>query len=249
MDAYEDEERSAFQKYRVILGCGLVAVVAVLVWFGQKHSTRASRPRQEQNVILVNLPPPPPVPPAPRPPPQSAPPPAESQQKMIEQAPINETEPKPVEPPKTEAPASDAPALGTSIQGNGQSDGFGLSGGDSFGGGTGGKGNTVSRGSSSRWGWYAGHVQSAISQALQSNANTRTANFRVDVQIWSDRTGRITRVHLVRSTGDAALDGAITNDVLAGLILQEPPPDGMPMPIVLRLTARNSSIALSRQHS
>src|SRR5580693_8451012 len=93
MGAYEEEEQSAFQKYRVVLGCGLVAVIAVAVWFGQKHSARASRPRQEQNVILVNLPPPPPVPPAPRPPSQS-PPPTESQQKMIEQAPVNETETK-----------------------------------------------------------------------------------------------------------------------------------------------------------
>jgi periplasmic protein TonB len=249
MRAYEEEERSAFQKYRAVLVCGLVAVIAVAVWFVQKHSVRATHSRQEQNVVLVNLPPPPLLPPAPRPPPQSAPPPAESQQKMIEQVPVNEPETKPIEAPKTEAPASDAPALGTSIQGNGTSDGFGLSGGDSFGGGTGGKGGTVSRGSSSRWGWYAGQVQSAISQALQSNTNTRTASFRVDVQIWSDRTGRITRAHLVRSTGDAALDDVITNNVLAGLVLQEPPPDGMPMPIVLRLTARNSSIALSRQHS
>jgi periplasmic protein TonB len=249
MSIYEEEERSAFQKYRVVLGCGLVAVIAVAVWFGQKHSARASHPRQEQNVILVNLPPPPPVPPAPRPLLQSAPPPAESQPRMIEQVPVNETETKPVEASKPEAPASDSPALGTSIQGNGSPDGFGLSGGDSFGGGTGGKGSTISRGSSSRWGWYASQVQNSISQALQSNTNTRTANFRVDVQIWSDRTGRITRAHLVRSTGDTALDDAITNNVLAGLVLQEPPPDGMPMPIVLRLTARNSSMALSRQHS
>jgi hypothetical protein len=30
-----------------------------------------------------------------------------------------------------------------------------------------------------------------------------------------------------------------------GLILQEPPPDGMPMPIMLRLTARRPNMALS----
>ena len=249
MRGYEEEERSAFQKYRVILGCGFVAVIAVAVWFGQKHFARTSHPRPQQNVVLVNLPPPPPIPPPPRPPSQSPPPPVEGQQKMIEQTPVNETETKPVEASKPESPASDAPALGTSIQGNGPPDGFGLRGGDSFGGGTGGKGNTVSRGNSSRWGWYASQVQNAISQALQSNTNTRTANFSVDVQIWSDRTGRITRAHLVRSTGDSALDDAITNNVLTGLVLHESPPDGMPMPIVLRLTARNSSIALSRQHS
>ena len=249
MGTYEEEEQSTFQKYRVILGCGLAAVIAVAAWFGQRHSTRASRPRPEQNVILVNLPPPPPVAPAPRPPSQSPPPPVESQQKMIEQAPVNETETKPVEASRAESPSSDSAALGTSIQGSGPPDGFGLRGGNSFGGSVGGTGTGASRGSSSRWGWYASQVQSSISQALQSNINTRTANFRVDAQIWSDRTGRITRAHLLRSTGDPALDGAITNDVLASLVLQEPPPDGMPMPIVLRLTARNPSLTLSRQHS
>jgi hypothetical protein len=106
----------------------------------------------------------------------------------------------------------------------------------------------MSHGSSSRWGWYANQVQGTISQALQGDANTRTADFRIVVQIWSDRAGRITRARLAGSTGSVALDKAITNEVLGGLILQEPPPDGMPMPIVLRLTARHSQAALSRQY-
>lgn len=246
MGAYEDEEPGAFQKYRVIIGCGLIAAIATAVWFGQKRFNRTSHARQEQRVILVNLPPPPPLPPpAPRPS-QLPPPPAASEQKMIMQAPVNEVESKADEPSKNEPPASESSPLGTSIQGNGPPDGFGLRGGNSFGGSIGGTGNTSAQAGSSRWGWYAGQVQNVISQALQSNINTRTADFRVDVQIWSDRTGRITRARIARSTGNAALDSAITNEVLAGLVLQEPPPDGMPMPIVLRLTARNSSVALSR---
>jgi len=161
---------------------------------------------------------------------------------MIEQEPVNEMESKPDKTSKNEPPDSESPALGTSIQGDGPPDGFGLRGGSSFFGG--GTGNTINRGSSSRWGWYANQVQSGISQALQSNNNTRTADFRIVVQIWSDRTGRITRAHIAGSTGNAALDNAITNEVLVGLILQEPPPEGMPMPIVLRLTARHSPAAL-----
>jgi periplasmic protein TonB len=246
MGDYQEEEQGVFQKYRVIIGCALVAAIAIVVWFGQRRVDRTSRPRQEQHFILVNLPPPPSLPAPVRVPPQSLPTPTESKQEMIAQEPVNEAESKPVEAPKSESPASKSPSLGTSIQGNGSPDGFGLQGGDSFGGGTGGAGNAINRGSNSRWGWYAGQVQNTISQSLQSNANTRAADFRVDVQIWSDRTGRITRAHIVRSTGDAALDNAITNEVLVGLHLQEPPPDAMPMPIVLRLTARNSSTNFSR---
>lgn len=245
MSAYEEEEPGILQKYRVIIGCGLAAAIAITVWFGQRHFDRPSRSRHEQNVILVNLPPS--QPPPPPPPPSQLPPTlAASEQQMVAQEPVNAMESKPDETSKNEPPASEAPALGTSIQGNGPPDGFGLHGGNSFFGG--GTGKMMSHGSSSRWGWYANQVQGTISQALQGDANTRTADFRIVVQIWSDRAGRITRARLAGSTGSVALDKAITNEVLGGLILQEPPPDGMPMPIVLRLTARHSQAALSRQY-
>ena len=244
MGAYEEEEPGVFQKYRLLIGGGLVAILAIAVGFGLSRFHPTARPRREQNIVMVNLPPPPPLPPPPRPRIESPPPSTESEPKMITQEPVNENESKPTEETKGAAPASEAPALGTSIQGSGSSGEFGLSGGDSFGGGT---GKTTKHGSSSRWGWYASEVQSAITRALQSNDNTRTADFRVVVQVWSDRNGRITRAHLTGSTGTVALDDAITNQVLAGLILQESPPDGMPMPIVLRLTARHSQTALSRQ--
>ena len=240
MGIFDEEEPSVFQKYGLIIGFSVVSAIAVALWFGRRQFEGTSRPRQEQNMILVNLPPAPlPPPPAP----SQLPPPTESEQKMIAQEPVNAMESKPDEASKAQPSPSDSPALGTSIQGDGPPDGFGLQGGNSFGGGT---GKTVSRGSGSRWGWYASRVQSTISQALQSNHNTRDADFRMVVRIWSDRTGRITRARMAGSTGNEALDNAITNQVLGVLVLQEPPPDGMPMPIVLRLTARHSSVALSR---
>jgi len=45
-------------------------------------------------------------------------------------------------------------------------------------------------------------------------------------------------VELSGSTGEPALDAALKNQVLNGLQLQEPPPSDMPLPIVMRLTAR-----------
>lgn len=236
MGFYEEDEPSFFWKHRLIIGGGCLAALAIAVWFG-KGRFETSRARSEQRLVMVDLPPPPLPPPPSTPPPRVTPPP-ETQQKMIEQEPMSA-----VESPPDETPSSDAPILGTSIQGDGPPDGFGLRGTKSFGGGTVGTG---SHGRSSRWGWYANQVQSAISQALQNNPHIRTADFRSVVQIWSDRTGRITRARLAGSTGNVALDNAITNEVLAGLVLQEPPPDGMPMPIVLRLTARHSQMVLSR---
>ncbi len=241
MGLYEEDEPSSFRKYRVLIGCVVVAALVIAVTLGQRLLKQSSRSHQQQDFIMVNMPPPPAPPPPPTP--SQTRPPSESDEKMIEQVPVDEMETKPDTTAKEPA-ASDAGAVGTSIQGNGSGDGFGLRGGNStFGGGT---GKNVGHGGGNRWGWYAGEVQSSVSQALESNNSTRTADFRVVVQIWSDRSGRITRARIKGSTGNAALDNAITNEVLVGHILQEPPPDGMPMPIVLRLTARPSQAALSR---
>jgi outer membrane biosynthesis protein TonB len=141
-----------------------------------------------------------------------------------------------VEKPKEEAPKAPEPpkeALGTGIKGNGPGmSGLGGSGdgGGTFGGRTGGGG--------SKYGYFAGQVQKKVATALRSNSRTKKATLKIQVRIWSDATGRITRAKLDASTGDPSLDDAIQNQVLTGLQLDEPPPAGMPMPIVMRLTAR-----------
>jgi hypothetical protein len=43
---------------------------------------------------------------------------------------------------------------------------------------------------------------------------------------------------LAGSTGHPVVDAAIKEEVLTGLQLEEPPPADMPLPIVIRLTAR-----------
>ena len=56
-------------------------------------------------------------------------------------------------------------------------------------------------------------------------------------RIWLDASGRITRATLTGSSGNPDIDAAIRTEILTGLQLQAPPPDGMPMPIVMRLKA------------
>jgi periplasmic protein TonB len=60
------------------------------------------------------------------------------------------------------------------------------------------------------------------------------------VKIWADASGRISRAALAGSTGDPELDRALAQEVLTGLQLSEPPPGDMPMPIVMKITARRS---------
>ena len=150
---------------------------------------------------------------------------------MIEQEPVAEDEPPPDNSPP-EAPSSDDIASGATGSG------------PAIPGGSGGNGNRIGgrRGSGTKFGWYAAKVQSSIREALGSNSATRSATMNLQVRIWPDSSGRITRAQLVGSSGNAAVDQAIKNQILTGLQLPQAPPADMPTPIVLRISARKPSL-------
>lgn len=220
------EERGFFQRFGFVLGIGAVFLVGAVIFVGQSFGKTGTMTHKMPEVTMVRL-----VPlPAPPPPPPPPPPPKLVEEKMVEQMPVDANESKP-----DDSAAPPSVDLGTNIAGAGGPDPFGLSG-NRGGGLLGGSG--VRGSAASRWGWYASQVQTSVSDALRKHARTRDANFRIEVRVWPDLTGRITRAQLTGSTGDAAVDTAIKEDVLAGLQLKEAPPEGMPLPIVMRLTAR-----------
>ena len=157
---------------------------------------------------------------------------------MVEQPKMVEPEikeDKPVDQPKPDAPKDDAPPpgpLALDAKGDGPGDNFGL------GGNPGGRGLLGGGGGNSRFGWYASIVQAQIETAMRGNPKTRNAVMNIRIQLWADSTGRISRVQLTSSTGDAEIDAALRDVVFAGLSLREPPPKDMPMPIVARINAR-----------
>ncbi len=204
----------------LILG-GAVVLGAIAAFFVFRDGDEGGAPAPKNEIRMVSLPPPPPPPP---PPPKPEPPKPEEPKFQKEEAPTDE---KP--PDKATEPAP----LSTSIQGNDASglaagNGGGMGGG--FGGGGGGRG--------SKFGYYAGQVKGRILDSLRTNKKTRSAVMDVQVRIWVDNTGRVTKVGLSKSTGDPALDAAIKNEALADISLPEPPPQGMPMPIVMRFNAK-----------
>ncbi len=235
MEADDQDDPGFFRRYRVaiIVGAVLVLCAGAYFAFGGKSETK-KKPKSNVVSIMPALPPPPPPPPtpAPTPPPQEAPPPDNPKQPEFQA----EDQPEsPKEAPQAETP-DEAPApLGTNLQGNGP-DGFGLTGrgGGGMIGGTG-KGG---KGGGSKYGWYAGQVQARIVDALQKHRRTRSAALSLKVRIWADASGRVTRATLEGSSGDAAVDQALVSEILTGLQLQEPPPEDMPMPIVMRITAK-----------
>ncbi len=214
-----------------------LAMAAGLAWL-MLAGDNSPPPRQVRELQIINVTPPPPPPP---PPPQQQPPP---QQKMIEQPkmvtpevkPPDKPDDKPLDKPKA-ADKDDAPPpgpLALDAKADGPGDVFGLGGKPGgrglLGGGDGGGG--------SRWGWYATQVQNAIEDAIHANPKTRVAVMQIEVRLWADQGGHITRVQLAGTTGDPEIDAALRNDVLPALTLSQPPPQDMPMPIVARITAR-----------
>jgi outer membrane biosynthesis protein TonB len=231
----DDDEGGFFQQHPILGTVGVILLIAgaILAFRSLSGPSTPMRKAPPQTVVNIQLPPPAPPPPPPPPPPRQ-PPPEQKEERMIEQAPVEEAEQKPDDKPPDEPPAD---PIGTNVTGTGPPDGFGLGrGGNGMIGGTGGGGR--GRGGS-RWGWYAGQIQTKIADGLRSNRKTRTARLNgVQVRVWADSTGRVTRAQLAGSSGDPAIDSVIQNEVLTGLQLPEPPPAGMPMPIVLRLSAR-----------
>jgi hypothetical protein len=144
---------------------------------------------------------------------------------MVEQTPV-ENEPKPDEKPDEPPPVNQIVSAGPGNSNVGPGSGGG--------GGGGGPDNRPR----SRWGWYAGQVQTRVEQAVKSNRAVRTAAMRAEVKVWADERGRISRALVTTTGGPAGLDATLRDQVLTGLQLSEPPPAGMPMPIVMRLTMR-----------
>jgi len=204
----------------LLLGVGLIIFV---------RGDDMPPPRKVQEFTIVNVVPPPPPPPPP--PPEVKPP----EPEMVKQPEMQEPEVKEeakVEEPKDE-PADALPPgpLELNAPAEGPGDSFNLRSGTGNGAGGGGGGG-------SRWGFYGAIVQQEIEAALRSNPKTRHLAAQVKLRVWADSTGRITRVQLAPSTGDAEADELIRSNLLVGLMLRERPPADMPMPVVTRVTAR-----------
>ncbi|MFZ4695505.1 MAG: TonB C-terminal domain-containing protein [Verrucomicrobiia bacterium] len=206
----ESSARDSLLQKRLGMGAGLVIAVGFIIWLFPRQESSA---RISTSMQVMTLPPILSLPPPPPPPTPEE----KLEDKMAEKVPVMDAPPSP-----------DDDAMKAT---DGAGDSFGLKGSKNGRGfGTGG----------SRWGFYAGQVQAAIQDALRENPRTRHAGLRLEVRIWPDPSGTITRVELAGSTGDPSLDTAIKTQVLGSLRLQ-PPPEDMPRPIILRITGRAPS--------
>ena len=87
------------------------------------------------------------------------------------------------------------------------------------------------------WAPYSKQAAAGIADAMRRHSRLKHSTLSIEARVWIDSTGRITRAE-TQATGDAALDAALRNEVLSGLQLSGPPPEGMRMPLNLKLNAR-----------
>lgn len=214
-----EEDRSAFQKYRWPVLGGIIVATGI-GFIAKSLSGKAAAPPPKPEVMVVHtIAQPTPPPPAPTPPP---PPLEEKKQEMIVEEKVEEAAPEPT------------PQVETALKGGGNT-GMVLKSGNGTGIFT--NRQTVNA-EAMRRSAYAGQVKSRIQQALESNPRTRKAGMTLEIRVWPDETGRITRAKLANSTGDPSLDALIRDEILTGLQISQPPPEGMPTPVIMRITAR-----------
>ncbi|MEI7819976.1 MAG: TonB C-terminal domain-containing protein [Verrucomicrobiota bacterium] len=214
-----EEEKTAFQKYRLPIIAGIILATGI-GFVAKSLSGKSSAPPPKQEVMMVTTvaqPTPPPIATPPPPPPMEV-----KKEEMI------------VEEKQDDAPPDPTPQVETALKGSGNT-GMVLKSGN-------GSGVFAQRSAANadamRRSAYAGKVKSRIQQALEGNPRTRKAGMTIEVRVWPDVTGRITRAKLNNSTGDSALDALIRDEILTGIQISEPPPEGMPTPIIMRITAR-----------
>lgn len=232
--SHETQTRETRKGGRLIgILLAIVAAGGVVAFFVSGDHKPAPKKERSSEIVNITLPPPPP-PPLPPPPPTPEPP-EQEKKELVEEAIPAEANEEPED--KTPAPEAPPEALGTGITGDGPGT-FGL--GNRGEGGGSGQGPSGKGGGGSRFGRYQGMVERVLSSELRRNPALRKAQFRSDVSAWVDRTGRITRISLRNTSGDTGSADAV-RAAYVGLQLHEAPPEGMPMPIRIRLTIRPPS--------
>ena len=206
-----------------LFGLGMVAVIALVVTVIMSFLTQAGKPRKPtvQQIAILRPPPPPPPPKREEKPPE-----------------IKKEEVKLPPPPQEQAPkeAEGKEAgkdLGVDAEGGAGGDAFGLV------GRKGGRDLLAGDGGArSQFAFYTSMIQQQIQDELSRNKKLK-GDYRAVVRIWLAADGRIQKVDLAGSTGNADVDGTLRN-ALADITFRQPPPQNMPQPVRLRISSRGA---------
>jgi TonB family protein len=223
---------NSFQIRRwLFIAAGVVVAVALLwflwVWAHDKAGIKREAPKL---ATIIPLPPPPPPPP-PKPPE----PPKPEEQKIVQPTPEVT---KPTEAPK---PKADAPSPAKDLSTPMRMDADAQAGNDAFNIGAGSGGGMGGSGAGFGNGTYASYLGSMFQKILREDDHTKNLAFRVQANIWLTADGKISRVELVKSSGDAKVDQLVLTAMREAPALDERPPTTLAMPARVDLQGRRPS--------
>ncbi|WP_240342729.1 energy transducer TonB [Alloalcanivorax xenomutans] len=212
---------------RFAAGAVVLIVLGWLIW-QWANDMGGVRRQVPQEPMLVPLPPPPPEP---EPEEMKEPEPEPEPEEIVEPEP----EPTPVEEPTPEEPPSPSDDLSEAMQIDGEAqagaDAFNIgagSGGGMAGSGTGRVGNAT----------YGQYLSYAFQRALREEPSIRHLSYRIQINLWLNEAGQITRVQLLNSSGDPDTDDKVIAAVRAIPALDQKPPKSMTLPVKVALQGR-----------
>lgn len=213
-----------FVKWGAGLLLGALAAYLLWQWANDMSGVRREAPKVP---TIIPLPPPPPPPPEKPPEPETP-----VEEKIVEPEPT--PEPQEVKP-EEEAPPSPADDLANPMQ----MDGEAQSGSDAFNIGAGkGGGMAGSGGGRVGNGTYSQFLAFTFQKLLRENPDLRNLAFALQADVWLSSVGEITRVELVKSSGNPEIDSNVIAALRNAPHLSERPPASMTLPVRLSLQGR-----------
>ncbi|WP_277591043.1 energy transducer TonB family protein [Pseudomonas chlororaphis] len=206
----------------LLLGAG--AAWLLWQWANDMSGVRREAPKVP---TIIPLPPPPP------PPPEK---PKEPEPPVEEKVPEPEPTPEPEQvKPEEEAPPSPVDDLANPMQ----MDGDAQAGSDAFNIGAGkGGGMAGSGGGRLGNGTYSQFLAFTFQRVLRENPDLRNQAFSLQTDVWLSAVGEITRVELVKSSGNPQIDTQVLAALRGAAHLTERPPASLTLPVRLSLQGR-----------
>ncbi|KHK66390.1 energy transducer TonB [Pseudomonas fluorescens] len=219
-------KRSPLRLLKWAAGLVLAGLAAWLLW---QWANDMSGVRREAPKVPTIIPLPPPPPPPPEKPKEPEP---KVEEKVVEPEPT--PEPEEVKP-EEEAPPSPVDDLANPMQ----MDGDAQAGNDAFNIGAG-KGGGMAGAGGGRLGngTYSQFLAFTFQRLLRENPDLRSLAFSLQADVWLSAVGEITRVELVKSSGNPQVDQQVIAALRAAPHLSERPPASLTLPVRLSLQGR-----------
>ncbi|KUZ73176.1 TonB C-terminal domain-containing protein [Burkholderia ubonensis] len=203
-----------------------LAGLCALVWRFASDTAGVKRASAPQVTTVIPLPPPPP-------PPKQKPPPEKVKEEVKTPVDKPSVAPKPSEAPK---PSDNQPKQMTmNAPAQAGADNFNIGAGDGSG--------MVGSGGGGRFGnaSYAQYMVYVLQRAIEQDKAVQEAGgarFAGSLNLWLEPSGRIAKVAIAQSTGDARIDAAVVAAVEALGKVDEAPPPATAYPVLVRLQGR-----------